>query len=275
VNIDAGGKAKTKTSLAGGGSGVYVSHMFNLPAASGDAGGGGGGGGSSIRNTACKERCRQRRFYGEVVETDLDRRSKVHRVLWEDGDVSWETEAFVFKQCCDRPEARPEAELSLTQLTASPVCKPALESTEEDDETHRPSEERGAPVSAPVHAVPHLPEVDQLDASGGDALLPLRGPEEHANAQAMHNVQDLIDERQDALMRQEAVNSEVRCCICQYPMSHAASLSTCSHRFCEGCIRRALRVHSRCPLCNKPARPRDVLEDHMMRNIIRIMKISA
>jgi hypothetical protein len=99
-----------------------------------------------------------------------------------------------------------------------------------------------------------------------------------AGEQARSRVEELINERQATQQRQLALDAqlkeEVRCCICLDTMVNAVSLTTCSHRFCEGCIRDALRATSKCPLCSKPARPRDVQADPMLRTLITSLGLS-
>ena len=88
-----------------------------------------------------------------------------------------------------------------------------------------------------------------------------------AGEQAMSRVEELVEqqrqidvERLAAQQRQRALDEqlkeEVKCCICLETIVNAVSLSTCPHRFCDGCIRDALRATSKCPLCSQPARPR-------------------
>ena len=83
------------------GDGVYVSGQFKVPHPQN---------GVSLQT-----------FHGQVVETDLSRKAKIHRVLWEDGDVTWETVKFVRMKCCDRPES---PELPVAQAGGGLSCTP-------------------------------------------------------------------------------------------------------------------------------------------------------
>jgi hypothetical protein len=84
--------------------------------------------------------------------------------------------------------------------------------------------------------------------------------------------QQMVADRQ-ALDTQ--LKEEVQCCICLEIMTNAVSLTTCPHRFCEICIRDVLRATSKCPLCSKPAMPRDVQADPMLRNLITSLGLSG
>ncbi|CEP02784.1 RING-type domain-containing protein [Plasmodiophora brassicae] len=80
--------------------------------------------------------------------------------------------------------------------------------------------------------------------------LTVESDEDGTKPKANH-VNGLADGVSDQILRQ------LSCPICLDPIKELSS-STCGHVFCHTCIREAVRIHHRCPSCQRKLNLRDI-----------------